>query len=147
MFLLILGTNAFTWSLSRNTVIYNGINYTGHQAAAIEDFINANALPDPIPPNAQTTLLEIDILESSGFNPSTNEFLVDFEETTDPSLDEYVLYGSEKGRPFDVYPEDWEQVLVPRMIDVPHPGASRFRVSIDPSDTRGFFMVAAVPDD
>ncbi len=45
--LLLLGTNAFTLSDDPVTFTYNGVNYTGNQAATIQDFVSASAVPEP----------------------------------------------------------------------------------------------------
>jgi hypothetical protein len=44
--LVLLGTKAFTLSDDPVTFTYNGINYTGNQAATIQGFINTSAVPE-----------------------------------------------------------------------------------------------------
>ncbi len=88
--------------------------------------------------------VEIDILASSGMNAETSEFIIDFEERTDAPVDGFILRRSINNHPGDVFPDDWEQVLIPRLINFPHEGASRFAIPQDPNAIRQFYIIEAV---
>lgn len=58
-----------------------------------------------------------------------SDFVLDFEETTGAPLDGFLLRSS-KDMMGD-FPADWPQLLVPRTIGLPYPGASRYRIPIN----------------
>jgi hypothetical protein len=69
-----------------------------------------------------------------------SEFVLDFEVMTDAPIDGFLLRSSKdmKGD----FPEDWPQLVIPYAIDLPHPGANRFRIPIDPgANPRYFFRI------
>ncbi|WP_193213756.1 hypothetical protein [Luteolibacter marinus] len=83
---------------------------------------------------------EIEIL---GLEIDGPEYVIDFTEKTGVAVDGYVIWSSKdlQGN----FPDDWTQLVVPRYLNVPVPGASRFRVPIDPGvNPRCFFVIQAV---
>ena len=68
------------------------------------------------------------------------ELVVDFVETTGAPLDGFILWSSKNLA--DDFPSNWSQVGVPRFIDQPFPGASRYRIPIDPvTNPECFFRI------
>jgi len=72
-----------------------------------------------------------------------DELVLDFQETTAAPLDGFVLWRS--ADPGAAFPEMWQQLAIPRFVDVPFVGANRFRIPIDPGvRPRDFFVVQGV---
>ena len=87
---------------------------------------------------------EVDILASSNYDSNTNEMVIDFQEMTNAPVDGFILRRSMNNHPGDSFPNDWPQVSIPRTLNVPVEGASRFRAPVTPGDPRGFYVVEAI---
>ena len=80
----------------------------------------------------------------TGIDPSGNFFL-DFEDHNNVPVDGYILRSNPTLQ--GAIPQDWPQVPVPRFIDVPRPGASRFVIPRNPAMMSDFFVVEAIFED
>ena len=81
---------------------------------------------------------------TSEFN-GDGDFVLEFEDRKEVPVDGYILFKStDLSGPF---PDAWTQLALPRLIDAPHPGASRFTIPIDPGSKRCFFVIQPVFDD
>ena len=73
---------------------------------------------------------------------SSNVFIIDFEETTANPVVGFVL---RKSTNVDLTPlSSWEQVVIPRYINVPQAGWSRFYAPVDPTLPRCFYAIEPV---
>jgi len=83
--------------------------------------------------------VNIDLLSTTGFDPSTNKMIIEFKETTNPPVNlGFAIRRSKNNHPGDAFPMDWDQIPVGGTISN---GCIRFEVPVDPSDIRGFFRV------
>ena len=82
--------------------------------------------------------IKLDVLATSGYDTTTDEMVVHFEETTSAPIDLFVLRRSTTGRPGG-RPEDYEDVGT-----IPASDATRtFRVPVPEGTPRGFYHVEA----
>jgi hypothetical protein len=67
------------------------------------------------------------------------DYIIEFEETTGAPVDGFLLRTSKDMS--GSFPMDWPSLPIPRFIDVPYPGASRYTIPIDLDTNPSCFFV------